>query len=207
MHKHSKNVQKVNKEEVLDTLQQGRNWVLCFIGFFLMISSAGVSGFLPTIVSLLYFFSSFAPHYIETTRRGKRGRRESKEGTKKQQKDKARREEGRKNDKVGKIRYYKRYFTFPPSPALPLLLNLPFLFLFLFFFFFFFEELSYMNLAHSVNHKATYYLPCPVLLPSFSSIFGAADLTKEEKTLNKCQFSHPSLHIPSLLALSSYFFD
>eukprot|EP00026_Physarum_polycephalum_P007619 Phypoly_transcript_07683.p1 GENE.Phypoly_transcript_07683~~Phypoly_transcript_07683.p1 ORF type:complete len:485 (+),score=48.53 Phypoly_transcript_07683:116-1570(+) len=50
MHRHSKNIQKISKEEVLDTLQEGRNWVLSFIGFCLMIASAGVSGFLPTIL-------------------------------------------------------------------------------------------------------------------------------------------------------------
>ena len=63
MHKHSKKIQKVNKREVMETLRQPRNWVLCFIGFCLMISSAGVSGFLPTIVSLYPLFLSLSPFF------------------------------------------------------------------------------------------------------------------------------------------------
>ena len=63
MHNHTKKVKKVSKREILDTLSEPKNWVLCVIGFCLMISSAGMSGFLPTIVSYnnTQFFSfSFA---------------------------------------------------------------------------------------------------------------------------------------------------
>lgn len=40
------------RKELIFTLTSARNWLLSAIGFLLMIASAGISGFLPTIISL-----------------------------------------------------------------------------------------------------------------------------------------------------------
>lgn len=44
-----------SKKEIIFTLTSARNWLLSSIGFMLMITSAGMSGFLPTIISLIIY--------------------------------------------------------------------------------------------------------------------------------------------------------
>lgn len=53
-----------SKELILETILNGKNWTLAICGFFMMCTSAGMSGYLPTMVSIMRFNPPL-PNFID----------------------------------------------------------------------------------------------------------------------------------------------